>query len=503
MFSSVLVANRGLIQANCVRAVKELGCKALTIYAPNDKNSAGVRNADAAYELKVKSSGIPYLDIDQIVELADRLKVDAVHPGYGFLAQNIEFKKRLEEKGIKLISPEYENVNYMADKSAFREFAHSLGLPILPGTKTYSDVESLKAAAREIGFPVVMKATEGYGGIGVRIIERESEMAGSYRSVTGQAERFLFEPEKVYLEKYFPKARHIEFPVARDGCGNLVIFPERECTIQRRCQKLVTETPSAYLDDSMRRKLRSAVEMTVGHLNLKGFVSVEFLFDGDQAYLLEVNSYIQPSHAVSALLTGVDMLREQISIAAGRPLSFQQQDVETDKVAIGVFVSAEDTDNNFAPSPGRIDRLDLPYGDGVYSLTSVCAHDTVGTFYDPIIALIMVRENDRTKAISKMQTALDCLHIDGIKTSIPLMRALMRYPDYRMGTYDNQILATTESREAIFDHYRTDFDSEIASIVAALSLHRDSSRQHILEQARANSKGRLWDMASEWFNRQK
>lgn len=503
MFSSVLIANRGLIQANCVRAVKELGCKAITVYAPNDKTSAGVRNADEAYELKVKSSGIPYLDIDQIVDLAVSLKVDAVHPGYGFLAQNPEFKKRLNEKGIQLIAPDHQSEYHFSDKPQLRGLAQVLGIPILPGTKTISDLEELKTAANELGYPVVMKATQGYGGIGIRIIERESEIEPSYKNIKGQADRFLFQAHQVYLEKFFPKARHIEFPVARDAQGNIVVFPERECTIQRRFQKLVTETPSGCITETLRGKLRSAVEMLMNQINLKGFVSVEFLYDGDQAYFLEVNNYIQPSHAVTSLLTGVDMLREQASIAAGEPLSFTQKDVENDQVAIGVFVSAEDTDRNFAPSPGKIERLDLPYGDGVYSQTNVCTGDTVGTFYDPIIALVMVREHSREKAIVKMTTALDGLHIDGIKTSIPLMRATMRYPDYLRGEFDSQLITKKENREKIYENYRTSHESEIASLIAALFLHRDSSKQHLLDQARSNSKTRIWDMASEWFNSQK
>ena len=503
MFSSVLIANRGLIQANCVRAVKELGARALTVYAPNDKNSAGVRNADEAYELKVKSSGIPYLDIDQIVDLAVALKVDAVHPGYGFLAQNGLFKQKLKDKGIQLIAPEHSYEYDFADKPQIRAFAQKLGLPILSGSATSSDIEELKATAVNIGYPVVMKATEGYGGIGLRVIEREAEMEPNYRNIMGQADRFLFHAQQVYLEKYFPKARHIEFPVARDAQGNMVVFPERECTVQRRFQKLVTETPSAIVSDQLRGKLKSAVELLMNQMNLQGFVSVEFLYNGDQAYFLEVNNYIQPSHGVTALLTGIDLLREQVSIAAGLPLTFRQKDVENDQVAIGVFVSAEDTDRNFTPSPGKIERLDLPYGDGVYSQTNVCSGDTVGTFYDPIVALVMAREHTREKAIAKMKTALDGLHIDGIRTSIPLMRALMVYPDYIHSRYDTQIITTAESREKIYQNYRTPEESEITALLAALSLHRDSSKQHLLDEARANSKTKIWEMASEWFNRQK
>jgi acetyl/propionyl-CoA carboxylase alpha subunit len=503
MFSKVLIANRGLIQANCVRAVKELGARAITIYAPNDRNNAGVRNADEAHELKVKPSGIPYLDLDQIVELAESLKVDAVHPGYGFLAQNASFKQRLKVKGIQLIAPEHHQDYDFANKPQIRRFAQKLGLPIIAGTDTIHEIEKLREEANRIGYPVVMKATEGFGGVGMRVIERESEIEPNYRNIMSQADRFLFQVQEVYLEKYFPQARHIEFPVARDRFGNMVVFPERECTIQRRFQKLVTETPSVSISEHLRGKLKSAVELLMNQINLQGFVSVEFLYDGDQAYFLEVNSYIQPSHGVTALLTGVDLLREQISIAAGNPLSFSYSDLDVNHTAMGIFVSAEDTERNFAPSPGRIERLDLPYGDGVYSFTNVYGGDTVGTFYDPIIALVMVRERSRDKAITKMKTALDNLHIDGIKTSIPLMRALLRFPDFIRNQYSSQLITTEEGRERVFQNVRTPADSEIAALIAALSIHRDSSKQHLLDEARANTKSRIWDMASDWLNRQR
>jgi len=502
MFSSVLIANRGLIQANCVRAVKELGCRAITVYAPNDRQNAGVRNADEAHELEARS-GIPYQDIDQLVVLAEKLKVDAVHPGYGFLAQNTVFRQRLKEKGIQMICPDHREDIQIEDKPKIRSFAKSLGLPILPGTETLTDVDELKKAAAKIGYPVMMKATEGYGGIGLRIIERETEIEPNYRNIMGQADRFLFNAQNVYLEKFFPKARHIEFPVARDYQGNMVVFPERECTIQRRFQKLLTESPSSCLTNSLRSKLRSAVELLMIQLNLKGFVSVEFLYDGDQAYFLEINNYMQPSHSVTSLFAGIDMLREQVSISAKRPLTFTQKDINTDGVAMGVFVSAEDTDRGFIPSPGLVERLDLAYGDGVYSQTNVCSGDIVGTFYDPIIALVMVKENNREKCITKMKTALDGLHIDGIRTSIPLMRALMRYPDFIRGQYDTQLITDEKNREKIYQNIRTEEESEIAALIAALSISRDSNQQYLLDQGRRGSKAKIWEMAGDWFSRQK
>ncbi len=502
MFSSVLIANRGLIQANCVRAVKELGCRAITVYAPNDRQNAGVRNADEAHELEARS-GIPYQDIDQLVELAEKLKVDAVHPGYGFLAQNTIFRQRLKEKGISMISPDHRGDIHIEDKPQIRSFAKSLGLPILPGTETLTDVDELKKAAAKIGYPVVMKATEGYGGLGLRVVDRESEIEPNYRNTLAQAERFLFNADHVYLEKFFPKARHIEFPVARDSQGHIAVFPERECSIQRRFQKLVTESPSSCLSDALRSKLKSAVELLMNQLDLRGFVSVEFLYDGDQAYFLEINNYMQPSHSVSALYSGIDMLREQVSISAGKPLTFSQNDINTEGVAMGVFVSAEDTDHGFIPSPGLVERLDLPYGDGVYSQTNVCSGDTVGTFYDPIVALVMVKERTRDKAIIKMKTALDGLHIDGIRTSIPLMRALMRYPDFIAGQYDTQLITVEKNREKIYENIRTQEESEIAALIAALSIHRDSNQQYILDQGRKSSKPKIWDMANDWFTRQK
>jgi acetyl-CoA carboxylase biotin carboxylase subunit len=283
----------------------------------------------------------------------------------------------------------------------------------------------------------------------------------------------------------------------------MVVFPERECTIQRRFQKLVTESPSSCLPNPLRNKLKSAVELLMNQLNVCGFVSVEFLFDGEQAYFLEINNYMQPSHSVTALHTNIDMLREQVSIAARNPLTFTQKDVKVDGVAMGVFVSAEDTDRGFIPSPGYVERLDLPYGDGVYSQTSVCSGDTVGTFYDPIIALVMVRESNRDKTITKMQTALDGLHIDGIRTSIPLMRALMRYPDFIRGSYDTQLITDEKNRENLYENIRTEGESEIAALIAALSIHRDSNQQYVLDQGRRSSKTKIWDMASDWFTRQK
>jgi acetyl/propionyl-CoA carboxylase alpha subunit len=502
MFTSVLIANRGLIQANCVRAVKELGCRAITVYAPNDRQNAGVRNADEAHELEARS-GIPYQDIDQLVELAERLKVDAVHPGYGFLAQNAVFRKRLKEKGIRMIAPEHREDALIEDKPLIRRIAKDLGLPILPGSDTLTDVEELRKAAEKIGYPVVMKATEGYGGIGIRIIHRASEIEPNYRNIVGQADRFLFNAQNVYLEKFFQKARHIEFPVARDYQGNMVVFPDRECTIQRRFQKLVTESPSSCLQSGLRSKLRSAVELLMVQLDIKGFVSVEFLYDGEQAYFLEINNYMQPSHSVTALHTDIDMLREQVSIAARKPLTFTQKDLRPDGFAMGVFVSAEDTDRGFMPSPGYVERLDLPYGDGVCSQTNVCSGDTVGTFYDPIVALVMVKEKTRERMITKMRTALDGLHIDGIRTSIPLMRALMRYPDFIRGQYDNQLLTDDKSRESIYENIRTQGESEIAALIAALSIHRDSNPQFLLEQGRQSSRAKIWEMASDWFSRQK
>lgn len=503
MFSNVLIANRGLIQANCVRAVKELGCRAITVYDANDRQSAGVRNADEAHELKAGNSRIPYQDIDQLVDLAVKLKVDAVHPGYGFLAQNAQFRDRLREKGIALICPTHSADIHLEDKPKIRNLAQSLGLPVLPGSDTLTDVTALKAAAQKIGYPVVMKATEGYGGIGIRVIERESEIEPNFRNIKGQADRFLLRTRDVYLEKFFAKARLIEIPLARDCYGNMVFFPERECTVQRRFRKVVTETPSSCISGAMRGRLKTAAEILMNRLNLSGFVSVEFLYDGDQAYFLEINDYIQPSHSVSSLYTGVDILREQVSIAARKSLTFTQKDVEPDGAAMGVFISAEDPEHGFVPSPGMVERLHLPYGDGVYSQTNVCSGDTVGTHYDPIIALVMVTESNRSKAVAKMKTALDGIHIDGIRTNIPLMRALMRYPDFIRGQYHAELIVDENSREKIYENFRTEEESEIAALIAALSIQRDAGHQDLLDQARRNSRSRIWDMASDWLTRQK
>ena len=505
MFSKVLIANRGLIQANCVRAVKELGCRAITIYDPNDRQNVGVRSADESHELKTGNARIPYEDIDQIVELAEKLQVDAVHPGYGFLAQNPVFRQRLKEKDIQLIVPGCPPDINLDDKTEMRRLAQSLGIPILPGSDTLTDVSAIKQAAEKIGFPLIIKATEGYGGIGLRVIERESDIEPHYRSIKSQAERYLFRPQDVYVEKFLGKARHLEFPLARDQFGNMVIFPERDCTIQRRFRKVVTETPSSYISNTLRGRLKNAVEMLANRINLSGFVSVEFLYDSDseQAYFLEINDYIQPSHSVTALYTRVDILREQVSIAARQPLSISASEVEGSGVALGVFISAEDPEHGFVPSPGKIERLHLPYGDGIYSLTNVCSGDSVGNFYDPLISLVMVTESNREKAITKLKTALDGMHIDGIQTNIPLMRAMVRFPEFIHGQYDAQLITDQETREKIYENFRTQTESEVAAILAALTIQRDVSHQDLLDNAGKSKRAKIWDMATDLLGRPK
>jgi acetyl/propionyl-CoA carboxylase alpha subunit len=502
MFKKVLIANRGLIQANVVRAVKELGAEAITIYSSEDSESTGVRNSDRAFEIETTPTRA-YLDINQIVELARVLQVDAVHPGYGFLAQNAEFISRLREAGITTIAPETKGALNLSDKASIKKHAEKAGLQVLPGSANCDNFNDLKTAATKIGYPLVIKAAYGFGGKGMRIVYDDKELQSSYDHVVHQCENFAMGSSQIFIEKYLEHTHHIEFPVLRDHQGQVILFPEQECSLQRRFQKLLVETPSSAISKEMRGVLDSAVRVLVNQLNITGFASVEFLIQGGQAYFLEVNGYIQPSHTASSMLTGVDLLKEQIRIFSGESLSIQQENLTRKGHVIAAYISAEDPENNFEPSPGKIDRFYLPIGEGIVVQTNVFSGDTVTTFYDPMIAKVMVRDISRKAALRKMQVALDEFYIDGIKTSIPLMRAVISSDAYINGDIDTSYITDESNRVHIMAELKNPENEEIACFLAALALHRDSNNKQILEAARENEVPSMWSVASRWLNRKK
>lgn len=488
MFKRVLIANRGLIQANCVRAVKELGATAIAVFEEADRDSAGVRNADEAYELKVRNARLrPYLDIAQIVELAETLKVDAVHPGYGFLAQNAEFGQALAERDIQLIAPRSQGRLSLSNKHEVKAAARKAGLPVLRGTALIADREQLLAAAAQIGYPLVMKAAHGYGGLGMRLIRDERRLVSSYEQIQAQCRKFLMNSQEIFLEEYVEGARLLEFPVLRDAEGRTLVLPELECPLQRRFQKLLLETPAPHLDPDMRARLQSEIQVLCERLKVFGFASVEFLLKAGKPQFLELNGYIQPSHTATTLLTGVDVLKEQIRLHSGASLAGHPPTLTGASHVVATYIFAEDPEQNFAPSPGVVDRLYLPFGEEVFMQTSIFSGARISPFYDPMIAKLVARGGSREEAILKLRITLEEFFVEGVKTNIPLMRGVLNAGELADGTLSPEHIATPARRRALIDSLKTAQTHEFAALVAALALHRDGEtlqRMHIQDTER-------------------
>jgi biotin carboxylase len=505
MFKKVLIANRGLIQANCVRAVKELGATAITVYEEEDRDSAGVRNADEAYELKLRDPRLrPYLDLEQIVELAAELKVDAVHPGYGFLAQNGKFAAELERHGIKLIAPRVDGRFNLSNKYRVKEAAIRAGLPVLKGSEVFSDRESLAAAARSVEFPLVLKAAHGYGGIGMKVIKDMRKLESAFEHVQSTCSKYLMNSPEVFLEQYVSESRHIEFPVLRDEDGRTTVFPELECPVQRRFQKLLLESPAPNLDPDLRSRLQSEIRVLCERLNVFGFASVEFLISEGKPYFLEINGYIQPSHTATTLLTGVDLLKEQIRLLSGEPLQVEHLETNPDHHVIGSYIFAEDPDDNFTPSPGRVDRLYLPFGEEMVLQTSIFSGANISPFYDPMVAKLLVRGRSRDEAILKMGIALDEFFVEGVKTNIALMRGVLASPAFREGTISPEYMADPAKRRGLVDSLKSEKDFQIAAMVASLALHRDGEtlqRMEVLDTDQDS--GSVLSAATRWLKPRK
>jgi len=505
MFKRTLIANRGLIQANCVRAVKELGATAVTVFDDEDRDSAGVRNADEAYRLEVRDSRTrPYLDISQIVEIADRQQVDAVHPGYGFLAQNARFAGELEKRGIAIIAPSARGTLNLSNKWTVKEAARSAGLPVLKGTGAFSDSSRLRKAAHELAFPVMMKAVHGFGGIGVRPVSEPRQLERVFDNLQGLSSKFLMNSPEVFLEEYLPHARHIEFPVLRDKSGRTTVFPEMDCSLQRRYQKLLAETPAPGFDPDLRARLQSEIHVLCERLGVFGYATVEFLLRDQEATFLEINGYIQPSHTATTLLTGVDMLKEQIRLHAGEPLRVRQEELKPDRHVISAYIFAEDPEANFEPSPGQVDRLYLPFGQEVFMQTSIFSGANISPFYDPMVAKLLVRSASRDEAILKMGIALEEFFVEGVKTNIPLMRGVLGSDALRTASITPEFIKNRKDRARLVDSLKSDKDREIAALVAALSLHCDGDTIKRMEAMVAEQGSQsVFSAATRWLRPRK
>lgn len=429
MFSKVLIANRGEIALRIIRACKEMGVSTVAVYSEADRSALHVRFADEAVCIGKASSAESYLNMPAIISAAEITDVDAIHPGYGFLAENAHFAEICESCHIKFIGPTPETIRRMGDKVVAKETMEKVGVPLTPGGDGIIEKqEKALDVAQRIGYPVIIKAVAGGGGKGMRVCHNDVSLVNSFKMAQTEAQA-NFGNGAVYIEKYIEDPRHVEIQILADHHGNVVHLGERDCSVQRRHQKLLEEAPSPALTEKMREAIGDAAVKAAKAVDYHGAGTVEFLLDksGD-FYFMEMNTRIQVEHPVTEMVTGVDLIKEQIRIASGEKLGYSQKDIKIEGHAIECRVNAEDPKNNFIPCPGKIEELNLPGGLGVRVDTHIYSGYTIVPYYDSMVAKLIVKGRDRTEALAIMRRALEEFHISPIKTTIPIQLEIINHP---------------------------------------------------------------------------
>lgn len=442
MFKKVLIANRGEVAVRIIRACREIGIPTVAVYSQADADSLHVSLATEAYCIGPNESAKSYLNIPAIISAALISGADAIHPGYGFMSERADFAEICKEHNIKFIGPSPESMQLMGDKATARKTMTSKNVPITPGTGIITDVEEAKAAAKKFGYPVIVKATAGGGGKGMRVANNDEELEQNIVLCRQEAEKFFGNPD-VYMEKYLVNPRHIEVQVVADGFGNVVHLGERDCSIQRRHQKLVEEAPSPAVDEVTRKKLGEAAVQAAKAANYEGVGTIEFLLDKDKNfYFMEMNTRLQVEHGITEMITNVDIVREQINIAAGNPLSFKQEDIKINGHAIECRINAEDPDRNFLPAPGEINGLITPGGFGVRVDSHVYSGYKIPPYYDSLISKLMCWAPTREQARRRMYRALKEYVITGVKTTLPFYQELIEDEVFISGKFDTGFMNT-------------------------------------------------------------
>lgn len=466
MFRKVLIANRSEIAVRIIRACKEMGIITVAVYSDVDRDALHVRLADEAYHIGPAPAIESYLRIDKIIDVAKKAGADAIHPGYGFLAENAEFAKACEDAGIVFIGPPKEAIVAMGSKTEARKVAEKAGVPVTPGSLNPLSDEEIFIKAREVGYPVMLKAVAGGGGKGMRLVRNEDEMKSAIRLARSEA-KSAFGDDSLYIEKYIENPRHVEMQILIDKFGNGVWLGERECSIQRRHQKVIEETPSVIVDEELRRRMGEAALKVAFASGYYSAGTVEFLVDKNRNfYFLEVNTRLQVEHPVTEMVTGVDIVKEMIKIAADERLGLKQEEIKISGASMEFRIYAEDPFNNFAPSPGKITGLRLPGGPGIRVDLGVQEGSVVPLEYDPIIAKLIVWGRDRKEVIERSKRALSEFVVKGIRTTIPFHRLTLEHPLFLSGEFDTNF-ANILLEE--FKHY-TGKESyrDIAFITAAI-----------------------------------
>jgi len=459
MIRKVLVANRGEIAVRVMRACREMGIASVAAYSEADKEALFVKYADEAYPIGPAPARASYLNIEKVIDTAKQCGADAIHPGYGFLAENPKFARACEEQGLKFIGPSSRVLELMGDKITARREMIRAGVPVVPGTQEcVTDPGQASDLAKGIGYPVIIKPSGGGGGIGMTVVSSEGELANALKSTQAIATT-TFGLCDVYIEKYLPHPRHIEFQLLGDSKGNAIHLGERECSIQRRHQKLIEESPSPAVTPEMRAEMGAIAAKAARFVGYEGAGTMEFLFSDGKFYFLEVNARVQVEHPVTEMVTGVDIVKEQLGIASGLPLSLKQQDVRMNGWAMECRINAEDPLNDFAPCPGKLKAYHPPGGTGVRVDGGVYTSYTIPPYYDPMIAKLIVWGRERNETIRRMQRALYEYVILGIQTNIPFHKAVMKNPRFGAGELETHFIEreTTllDDMKAILEQERT------------------------------------------------
>ncbi len=450
MFKKILIANRGEIALRIIRACRELGILTVAIHSEADEDSLHVRFADEAVCVGAPPPSESYLNIPRILSTAQVTNVDAIHPGYGFLAENADFAEICESCGIVFIGPTPETISKMGDKAYARSAMKAIGIPVVPGSDgSISDVNEALEVAEGIGYPVMVKAVAGGGGRGMRLVSTPKELENSYRMAQAETQA-AFGDARLYIEKVLRPVRHIEFQVMGDHYGNVVHLGERECSIQRRHQKLVEESPSVAMTPSLRSQMGQAAILGATSIGYRGAGTMEFLLDSEHRfYFMEMNTRIQVEHPVTEMIAGTDLVKEQIRTAAGEPLKIGSLDEGPKGHAIECRINAEDVDRGFIPCPGTIRSLNIPGGPGIRVDTHVYAGYTISPFYDSMVAKLLAYGDDREEALVRMERALEEFVVEGVMTTIPLHLRIIRNSLFRRGEIDTGFLEQTDMRNGI------------------------------------------------------
>jgi acetyl-CoA carboxylase, biotin carboxylase subunit len=436
-FRKVLIANRGEIAVRILRALRELEILGAVVYSDADRESLAVLQADEAYRIGPSPSAESYLQLDAIVDLAVAIGADAVHPGYGFLSERAEFSARCRERGVVFVGPSPEAIAAMGSKTEARARMIAAGVPVVPGSEgALGDLDAARDFAARVGYPVILKAAAGGGGKGMRIVREERELAEAYRLARAEAGA-SFGDDAVFLEKFVVRPRHVEIQVLGDLYGKVVSLGERECSLQRRHQKVVEEAPSTVVTPELRRRMGDAAVAAAKAVGYSNAGTCEFLLEeSGNFYFLEMNTRLQVEHPVTEMVTGLDLVVAQLAVAQGEPLGPEFDDVSPRGHAIEVRLYAEDPYNRFAPSPGKIEWLRLPEGPGVRNDAGVYGGSTVSIYYDPMLAKLIVWGRDRPEALRRLSRALDELRVEGIRTNVPLFEALLADEEFRRAEFD-------------------------------------------------------------------